>query len=231
MCAPSLCQGTVGLILTSFGHILADVETFALPSSLSKRWCAIAHFHAFLPPFSFFDGRDSRDGLPRLQRETLLSPREAELMFLRFFSPFNNCGQAERPSCSIPAAIVRPPPFDAGCRAATHSLRGRGGRPPPERRRVPPVLSLFEYRIGVVWTGLRSPEPLPPFLELSHISYGCLFWSEVSSSGHANLLLSEAPRRGRSMPPYLCRYPPSSPSTSAGFLRWLAWFSRAFGSG
>ena len=206
-------QGAIGLLLTPQGHILAEVETFAL----AERILASSHAMVRERTFSTFDKFIIMDdvALEDMTSSTgtldLVGPRAAELIseLARVdISAFPASAHIEAALGSIPCRIIRHTWIDhpaamlvvareqlaALWQELEGPVRAHGGAPAGLE-----ALNSIRLESGTAWFGQDYDErniPHEAGLELSHISYekGCYTGQEiverVRSRGHANRRLT-----------------------------------------
>ena len=206
-------QGAIGLLLTPQGHILAEVETFAL----AERILASSHAMVRERTFSTFDKFIIMDdvALEDMTSSTgtldLVGPRAAELIseLARVdISAIPASAHIEATLGSIPCRIIRHTWIDhpaamlvvareqltALWQELEGPVRAHGGAPAGLE-----ALNSIRLESGTAWFGQDYDErniPHEAGLELSHISYekGCYTGQEiverVRSRGHANRRLT-----------------------------------------
>ena len=206
-------QGAIGLLLTPQGHILAEVETFAL----AERILASSHAMVRERTFSTFDKFIIMDdvALEDITSSTgtldLVGPRAAELLFdlaRADISAIPASAHIEAVLGSIPCRIIRHTWIDhpaamlvvareqlaALWRELEGPLRAHGGAPAGLE-----ALNSIRLESGTAWFGQDYGDKNIPHeagLERSHISYekGCYTGQEiverVRSRGHANRRLA-----------------------------------------
>ena len=206
-------QGTVGLLLTPQGHILAEVETFALPDRILASSHAMERERTFstLDKFIIMDDVTLEDLTPSIGTLDLVGLRAAEVVTSLAqvdISVMPEGAHVEAKVGSIPCRIIRH--TCAGHPAATlvvvrdqlsslwqelvRSVRASGGAPAGME-----ALNSIRLESGVAWFGQDYDDKNIPHeagLELSHISYekGCYTGQEiverVRSRGHVNRRLT-----------------------------------------
>lgn len=206
-------QGAIGLLLTPQGHILAEVETFAL----AERILASSHVMVRERTFSTFDKFIIMDDValedmtPSTGTLDLVGPRVAELIseLARVdISAIPASAHIEAAFGSIPCRIIRhtwidhPAAMVVVAREQLTALwwelegavRAHGGVPAGLE-----ALNSIRLESGTAWFGQDYDDTNIPHeagLELSHISYekGCYTGQEiverVRSRGHANRRLT-----------------------------------------
>ena len=206
-------QGTVGLLLTPQGHILAEVETLAL----ADRILAFSHAmvrdrtYSTLDKFIIMDDVNLEDLTSSTATLDLLGPRAAELIFGSMqidISALPDAAHVEATLNSIPCRVIRR--TWVGHPAATlvvsreqigslwqelvRRVRENGGAPAGMQ-----ALNSVRLESGAAWFGQDYDDKNIPHeagLELSHISYekGCYTGQEivvrVQTRGHANRRLT-----------------------------------------
>ena len=206
-------QGTIGLLLTPQGHILAEVETIAL----ADRILAISHgmvrerTYSTLDKFIIMDDVTLEDLTSSTGTLDLLGPRTAELIsgLARVdISAMTEGAHVEAKLGLVPCRIIRH--TLVGHPAATlvvareqlsplwqelaRRVSASGGAPAGME-----ALNSIRLESGAAWFGQDYDDKVIPHeagLELSHISYekGCYTGQEivvrVQSRGHANRRLT-----------------------------------------
>jgi folate-binding protein YgfZ len=206
-------QGTVGLLLTPQGHILAEVETFARADSILASSHAMVRDRTFstLDKFIIMDDVKLEDVTSSTGTLDLLGPRAAGLIaeLARVdISAMPELAHVEAKLGSIPCRIIRR--TCVGHAAATlvaprarlaelwqdleRRVRAQGGAPAGME-----ALNSIRLEAGTPWFGQDYDDKNIPHeagLEQSHISYekGCYTGQEiverVRSRGHANRRLT-----------------------------------------
>jgi len=206
-------QGTVGLLLTPQGHILAEVETFALADRIFASSHAMVRDRTFstLDKFIIMDDVQLEDLTPSRGTLDLLGPRAAEVLSVLAkvdISAMPEAAHVEAKLGSIPCHLVRH--TWVGHPAATlvvareqlgplwqemaRRVRTVGGMPTGME-----ALNSIRLEFGTAWFGQDYDDKNIPHetgLELSHINYekGCYTGQEiverVRSRGHANRQLT-----------------------------------------
>jgi folate-binding protein YgfZ len=206
-------QGAVGLLLTPQGHILAEIETFALADRILASSHAMVRDRTFstLDKFIIMDDVKLEDLTSSTGTFDLLGPRAAELISGLAgvdISSMPEAAHAEAKLGAIPCRIIRH--TFAGHPAATlvaarerlaplwqeleRRARALGGAPAGME-----ALNSIRLESGTAWFGHDYDDKNIPHetgLELSHISYekGCYTGQEiverVRSRGHANRRLT-----------------------------------------
>ena len=206
-------QGTIGLLLTPQGHILAEVETFAL----GDRILALSHAMvrertlSTLDKFIIMDDVQLEDLTASRGTLDLLGPRASQVisgLSQVDISAMPEAAQVETKLGSIPCRIIRH--TWVGHPAATlvvareqlgplwqelvRRVRANGGAPAGME-----AVNSIRLEYGTAWFGQDYDDKNIPHeagLELSHISYekGCYTGQEiverVRSRGHANRRLT-----------------------------------------
>ncbi len=202
-------QGNVSLLLNPQGHILAEVETYALPDRL----LAVSHAMvrertvATFDKFIIMDDVQLDDATDRLAAVSLEGPLAEEV--LRGLggpdlSTLGCLGHAEGQVASIPCRIIRRSTTGVTCaeficdrgrvaelwNALVAAARAHGGGPMGYA-----ALNVLRLEAGVPWFGYDFDDKVIPHeaaLESSHLSYtkGCYTGQEiverVRSRGHVN---------------------------------------------
>jgi folate-binding protein YgfZ len=206
-------QGTIGLLLTSQGHILAEVETFALEDRILTSSHATVRDRTFstLDKFIIMDDVTLEDITAATGTLDLIGPRSAELISSLAqvdLAAMPEAAHVEAKLGSIPCRIIRH--TWVGHPAATlvvareqlsplwqdlvSRVRAQGGAPAGMD-----ALNSIRLESGTAWFGRDFDDKNIPHeagLELSHISYekGCYTGQEivvrVQSRGHANRRLT-----------------------------------------
>jgi folate-binding protein YgfZ len=206
-------QGTIGLLLTPQGHILAEIETFALADRILASSHAMVRERTFstLDKFIIMDDVVLEDVTSSTGTLDLIGPRTAELiseMASVDISEIPESGHIEAALGPIPCRIIRH--TWSGHPAATlvmareqltalwqeleGSVRAHGGAPAGLE-----ALNSIRLESGTPWFGRDFDESTIPHeagLELSHISYekGCYIGQEIveriRSRGHVNRRLT-----------------------------------------
>jgi folate-binding protein YgfZ len=206
-------QGTIGLLLTPQGHILAEVETFALADRILAFSHAMVRDRTFstLDKFIIMDDVSLEDWTPSRGTLDLLGPHAAELISELAkvdIAAMPEAAHVEAKLGSIPCRIIRH--TWVGHPAATlvvareqltplwqelaRRVRANGGLPAGME-----ALNSIRLESGIAWFGQDYDDKTIPHeagLELSHISYekGCYTGQEivvrVQSRGHANRRLT-----------------------------------------
>ena len=201
--------GTLGLLLTPQGHILAEVETLALSDRIFTFSHAMVRERTFatLDKFIIMDDVKLEDLTASTGTLDLLGPRAAELISELAqvdISAMPDSAHIEAKLGSIPCRVIRH--TWVGHSAATlvvareqliplwqqlaHRVRAIGGTPAGME-----ALNSIRLESGIAWFGHDFDDKNIPHeagLELSHISYekGCYTGQEivvrVQSRGHAN---------------------------------------------
>jgi aminomethyltransferase len=206
-------QGTVGLLLTPQGHILAEVETLALPDRILAFSHAMVRDRTFstLDKFIIMDDVNLEDWTASRGTLDLLGPRAAELISALAkvdISAMPEAAHVEAKLGSIPCRIVRHTwvghpaatlvvareQLSALWQVLAPRVRANGGLPAGME-----ALNSIRLESGIAWFGQDYDDKNIPHetgLELSHISYekGCYTGQEiverVRSRGHANRRLT-----------------------------------------
>jgi folate-binding protein YgfZ len=206
-------QGTVGLLLTPQGHILAEIETFANADRILASSHAMVRERTFstLDKFIIMDDVTLEDLTSSTGTLDLLGPRSAEVISELAnidISAMPEMSHVEANLGSIPCRIVRR--TCVGHPSATlvaarehlsplwqdlvHRVRAIGGAPAGLE-----AVNSIRLESGTAWFGQDYDDKNIPHeagLELSHISYekGCYTGQEiverVRSRGHANRRLT-----------------------------------------
>jgi len=217
-------QGTVGLLLTPQGHIVAEIETMAREDSILAITHTLVRERTFstLQKFIIMDDVALVDVTPTMGTLDLIGPRAAALL-----SDLGVKNLAEMPLHSHEEAqLLRIP-----CRIARREIGGA-----PAATLIVPVVRIAELwrglaeqvrthggavagmdafnsvrlESGIPWFGLDYDEKQIPHetgLETSHINYekGCYTGQEiverVRSRGHVNRRLAEVQFSGSTAPP------------------------------
>jgi aminomethyltransferase len=207
-------QGTVGLLLNPQGHILAEVETFAL----EPRILALSHAmvgertYSTFEKFIIMDDVELEDVTPLTGTLDLVGPRAAKLLSELGVSNFADmplrshkevklgqihCRIVRQEAAGEPAAmlIVNREYLANLWRDLSARVRAVGGAPAGLE-----ALNIFRLEFGAPWFGVDYGDKQIPHeagLEHSHISYekGCYTGQEiverVRSRGHVNRRLTE----------------------------------------
>jgi len=206
-------QGTVGLLLTPQGHILAEVETLALADRILAFSHAMVRDRTFstLDKFIIMDDVTLEDWTPSTGTLDLLGPRAAELISALAkvdIAAMPEAAHVEAKLGSIPYRIVRHTwvghPAATLVVAREHlsalwqelvpRVRANGGLPAGME-----ALNSIRLESGTAWFGQDYDDKNIPHetgLELSHISYEKAAtrvrksWSESARAGHANRRLT-----------------------------------------
>ena len=206
-------QGSIGLLLTPQGHILAEVETFALGDRILASSHAMVRDRTFstLDKFIIMDDVNLEDLTPSRGTLDLLGPHAADLITSLAqvdISALPEAAHVEAKLASIPCRIIRH--TWVGHPAATlvvareqlnplwqelvRRVRANAGAPAGME-----ALNSIRLESGAAWFGQDYDDKNIPHetgLELSHINYekGCYTGQEiverVRSRGHANRRLT-----------------------------------------
>ncbi len=202
-------QGNVSLLLNPQGHILAEVETYALPDRLLGVFAAMVRERTVttLDKFIIMDDVTLDDATARTGSVAVEGPQAAAVLRALCgleLGAMADCAHTEATVNSIPCRIVRRSHFgqtgaeliaDRGQLGALwetllESVRQRGGGPVGFA-----ALDALRLEAGVPWFGYDFDDkhiPHEAALESSHISYvkGCYTGQEiverVRSRGHVN---------------------------------------------
>jgi folate-binding protein YgfZ len=206
-------QGTVGLLLTPQGHILAEIETFARNSSILAASHALVRERTFstLEKFIIMDDVTIEDVTPRTGNLDLLGPRAAALVLELCdinLADMPVLGHQEVMLGSIPCRVVHRKWVSHSSatlivareqlaplwRELDARVRAHGGTPAGME-----ALNSIRLESGTPWFGRDYDDKNIPHeagLEHSHISYekGCYTGQEiverVRSRGHVNRRLT-----------------------------------------
>jgi folate-binding protein YgfZ len=206
-------QGTVGLLLTAQGHILAEIETFATADRILAFSPAMVRERTFstLDKFIIMDDVTLEDSSATTGTLDLVGPRSAELLseLARMdLSALAEMSHVEATLASIPCRIVRrsfvghPSATLVAAREHLSPLWQELGRRVDAAGGAPAgmqAVNSIRLESGVAWFGLDYDDkniPHEAALERSHINYekGCYTGQEiverVRSRGHANRRLT-----------------------------------------
>ncbi len=178
-------QGTVGLLLTPQGHILAEVETLALADRILAFSHGMVRDRTFstLDKFIIMDDVTLEDWTPSTGTLDLLGPRAAELI-----------SALAKVDIAAATLVVAREHLSALWQELVPRVRANGGLPAGME-----ALNSIRLESGTAWFGQDYDDKNIPHetgLELSHISYekGCYTGQEiverVRSRGHANRRLT-----------------------------------------
>ena len=206
-------QGAIGLLLTPQGHILAEIETYALADRILAVSHAVVQTRTFstLEKFIIMDDVTLEDVTASTGTLMLVGPRAGEVISklsgadLSVMPPFSHieamigsvsCRIVRKTWGNLTAAtfIVAREHLGALWSLLEQSVRGHGGAPAGLE-----VLNSVRLESGIAWFGYDFDDKVIPHeagLEQSHISYekGCYTGQEiierVRSRGHVNRRLT-----------------------------------------